>query len=304
MTPTTGALAAANPSTTAVPSPSLPARCTTVMRYSSREVVGERAGAVRRVVVDDDELAVDSRGPHSRERSRGPDPPADRARCRWARRCERAAGCAGATAKDETRKHYNPVAPRADAKPPPPGARRRPAAGAPAVARAADGRRPGAVRVRRRADSRRRSAVSRRLGSEAAGDSLRVRPDARRRGTRRGRRRRRSPRRRSGRVAALPLGHGASDRQPAAATAALLFLLLSNPAFTRLGGIRLRAQCETFIAVAVAGAFLLLARSPQPRERDGPLSEPALCSGSRSSSSTTPGSTSPQAWRLHGCGGD
>ena len=42
-------------------------------------------------------------------------------------------------------------------------------------------------------------------------------------------------------------------------TAALLFLLLSNPAFTRLGGIRLRAQCETFIAVAVAGAFLLLA---------------------------------------------
>jgi hypothetical protein len=41
---------------------------------------------------------------------------------------------------------------------------------------------------------------------------------------------------------------------------ALLFLLLSNPSFTRLGGIRLRAQCETFIAVAVTGAFLLLAR--------------------------------------------
>ena len=54
------------------------------------------------------------------------------------------------------------------------------------------------------------------------------------------------------------LGRGASDRQPEAGPRALLFLLLSNPAFTRLGGIRLRAQCETFIAVAVAGAFLLL----------------------------------------------
>jgi hypothetical protein len=43
-------------------------------------------------------------------------------------------------------------------------------------------------------------------------------------------------------------------------TAGLLFVLLSNPSFTRLGGIRLRAQCETFIGVAIAGAFLLLAR--------------------------------------------
>jgi hypothetical protein len=41
--------------------------------------------------------------------------------------------------------------------------------------------------------------------------------------------------------------------------AGLLFLLLSNPAFTRLGGIRLRSQCETFIAVAVTAAFLFLA---------------------------------------------
>ena len=41
----------------------------------------------------------------------------------------------------------------------------------------------------------------------------------------------------------------------------LIFLLLSNPAFTRLNGVRLRAQCETFIAMLVAGAFLLLARS-------------------------------------------
>jgi hypothetical protein len=37
------------------------------------------------------------------------------------------------------------------------------------------------------------------------------------------------------------------------AWAAVLFLFLSNPAFGRLAGVRVRAQCETFIAVAVAG---------------------------------------------------
>jgi hypothetical protein len=43
--------------------------------------------------------------------------------------------------------------------------------------------------------------------------------------------------------------------------AALLFLLLSNPALTRLGGIRLRSQCETFIAVAVTAALVVLVRN-------------------------------------------
>ena len=33
--------------------------------------------------------------------------------------------------------------------------------------------------------------------------------------------------------------------------AAMVFLLLSNPAFARLGGVSVRAQCETFIAVVV-----------------------------------------------------
>jgi hypothetical protein len=42
--------------------------------------------------------------------------------------------------------------------------------------------------------------------------------------------------------------------------AALLFLFLSNPAFARLGGVAVRAQAETFIAVVVTGAFLLLLR--------------------------------------------
>jgi hypothetical protein len=62
-------------------------------------------------------------------------------------------------------------------------------------------------------------------------------------------------------VAWLVFRFGATLGSPAGGTAAaLLFLLLSNPGFTRLGGIRLRSQCETFIGVAVAGAFLLLAQ--------------------------------------------
>src|SRR5689334_11000673 len=45
------------------------------------------------------------------------------------------------------------------------------------------------------------------------------------------------------------------------AWAAIVFLLLSNPAFARLGGVSVRAQCETFIAAAVTAAFMCLARS-------------------------------------------
>jgi hypothetical protein len=47
------------------------------------------------------------------------------------------------------------------------------------------------------------------------------------------------------------------------AASALLFLLLSNPSFTRVAGIRLRSQCETFIAMAVTAAFFLLMRKGQ-----------------------------------------
>ncbi len=60
--------AASNPSMTAVPSPSLPLRWMHLDAMPAREIVGERAGAVRRVVVDDDELAVEAprrvRGKH------------------------------------------------------------------------------------------------------------------------------------------------------------------------------------------------------------------------------------------------
>lgn len=62
----------------------------------------------------------------------------------------------------------------------------------------------------------------------------------------------------------LQLGSAVGSR-PAGAAAALLFLFLSNPGFTRLAGVRLRSQCETFIAVAVTGAFVLLARHQNGR---------------------------------------
>ena len=45
--------------------------------------------------------------------------------------------------------------------------------------------------------------------------------------------------------------------------AALILLFLSNPAFTRLNGVRVRAQCETFIALAVTAAVVALLRRPR-----------------------------------------
>src|SRR5262252_3656339 len=41
---------------------------------------------------------------------------------------------------------------------------------------------------------------------------------------------------------------------------ATLFLLLSDPSFARYGGMRVRAQAETFIGLAVAGALVLVVR--------------------------------------------
>lgn len=43
--------------------------------------------------------------------------------------------------------------------------------------------------------------------------------------------------------------------------AALLFLLYTNPALARLGGVRVRAQCEVFIALFTTAAFLLVERA-------------------------------------------
>lgn len=66
------------------------------------------------------------------------------------------------------------------------------------------------------------------------------------------------------------LGRRLAPRTGAGETAALLYLLFSNPAFTRLGGVRTRSQCETFIALIVTAALVTLVRAirrpldPQP----------------------------------------
>lgn len=62
-------------------------------------------------------------------------------------------------------------------------------------------------------------------------------------------------------VAALLTMLGTALVSPAVGrVSALLFLFLSDPGFQRLAGVSVRAQCETFIAAAVTGAFVLLAR--------------------------------------------
>ena len=54
----------------------------------------------------------------------------------------------------------------------------------------------------------------------------------------------------------IALGRRLSPYPGAGTAAAALFLLLANPAFGRLGGVRVRAQCEVFIALAIAASLL------------------------------------------------
>ena len=132
--------------------------------------------------------------------------------------------------------------------------------------RPADGSGPGALRVRRRAHSRRRPAVSRRLGPEAACDPLRLRPDARRVARRRGRRGRRSPRRRSGRVAALPVGHGhriASRRRDRRTPVSPAVEPRVHPA----GGNQAAGAVRNVHRSRRGGRVPVAGGSPQPRER-------------------------------------
>lgn len=58
----------------------------------------------------------------------------------------------------------------------------------------------------------------------------------------------------------LAIGRSLGPVPGTGAVAALLFLFLSNPAFGRLGGVRVRSQCEVFIALSVTAALLLLLR--------------------------------------------
>lgn len=59
----------------------------------------------------------------------------------------------------------------------------------------------------------------------------------------------------------MALGRRLLPASGAGAVSGLLFLALSNPVFGRLGGVRVRAQCEVFIACAVVFALVAAARA-------------------------------------------
>lgn len=74
----------------------------------------------------------------------------------------------------------------------------------------------------------------------------------------------------------IPLGQRLSGARGAGVAAACLFLLLGDPTFNRLGGVRIRAQCETFIALAATGALLLAVRHVSTRPASGERPGPAV----------------------------
>jgi hypothetical protein len=57
-------------------------------------------------------------------------------------------------------------------------------------------------------------------------------------------------------LALVALGRRLAPGTGAGELAAIVYLLLGNPAFGRLGGVRVRAQCEVFIGFAVAAALV------------------------------------------------
>jgi hypothetical protein len=67
------------------------------------------------------------------------------------------------------------------------------------------------------------------------------------------------------------IGRRLTGRPGAGEVSALLFLLLGNPALSRLGGMWVRSQCETFIALLTsAGLLLVLPASTSALDRAGP----------------------------------
>ena len=128
----------------------------------------------RRVVVDDDQLAVDAGAVVGARTPRAPDRAAGRARCRWAPRSQ-ARGlwrCGGQGMRLASTIIQRSTRLSTDVHTPVPGARRRAAARCACRRSCSRWGRPGALRLRRRAHPARRAALSRRLGSEAAGDPL------------------------------------------------------------------------------------------------------------------------------------
>ena len=142
---------------------------------------------------------------------------------------------------------------------------------------------------------RRRAALPRRVGSEAAGDSLTYAADARAlAATTRSCRGRSAHGGGRGRVAAVAARH--RPRSPAAGgeSARCCSCSCRIPSFARLGGVSVRAQCETFIAAAITGGVLLLLAASRTQETTmRRVAAPGCCSAWRSLSSTTPRSTVP-----------
>lgn len=78
-------------------------------------------------------------------------------------------------------------------------------------------------------------------------------------------------------VLLVPLGAWWSNGNRAAGwSAACLFLFLGDPSWQRLGGLRVRAQCEVFIGLAIVGAVWLAVRH---RKREHPSMLLAAASG-------------------------
>ena len=71
-------------------------------------------------------------------------------------------------------------------------------------------------------------------------------------------------------VLLVPLGRRLTGRPGAGETAAIVFLLLGDPSFQRLGGLWVRGQAETFIALAVTGALLAAFDRGRCRQRARP----------------------------------
>jgi hypothetical protein len=76
----------------------------------------------------------------------------------------------------------------------------------------------------------------------------------------------------------VPLGRALAGSRAAGWTAALLFLFLGNPSLTRLGGVRIRAQAEVFIALLVTAAMLVLAWH-RLRASEGAVTHPRASTG-------------------------
>ena len=71
----------------------------------------------------------------------------------------------------------------------------------------------------------------------------------------------------------VPLGRALTGGESAGRLATPIFLLLGDPTFSRLAGVRIRSQCETFIGLAVTAALLVAVTSRVQRAPSGTVSQ-------------------------------